>query len=173
MRPDSKTGHPGRGYLSSRMKSLCALCRFLKDDTYVLYPFGYGLSYTTFSYSNLQMLNPGAEGCSNSGELPALCVLLTVTNSGRIGFKKPAEHVVPLYLTHTTLAVSADWDCLYRCAGPLRAGTGAHRPWPVGRGRAPHPSMSLIALDLRCTHEHCLCKTRLIQTGIGHCVDAC
>lgn len=82
------------------------LCRFLKDDTHILYPFGYGLSYTTFSYSNLQLLNPGAEGCSNPGELPAVCVLLTVTNTGSTGFKKPAEHVVPLYLTHTALAVS-------------------------------------------------------------------
>lgn len=84
------------------------LCRFVKDRAFVLYPFGYGLSYTTFSYSGLRVLYPGdpAGGCLNPGAAPAMCITLTVTNTGGTGFKKPAEHVVPLYLSHTTLAVS-------------------------------------------------------------------
>lgn len=71
-----------------------------------MYPFGYGLSFTTFSYSGLTVLPAGADSCSNTGQAPAACILLTVTNTGSTGFRKPAEHVVPLYLKHTSLAVS-------------------------------------------------------------------
>lgn len=80
--------------------------RFLQDSSsYVLYPFGYGLSYTTFTYSGLRVVPSGSEGCLNPGEGPAMCVAVTVTNTGGTGFKKPAEHAVPLYLTHMTLSV--------------------------------------------------------------------
>jgi len=72
----------------------------------VLYPFGYGLSYTTFSYSGLRVLNPGESGCLNPGTAPALCVTLTVTNTAGTGYKKLAGHVVPLYLSHTSRGVS-------------------------------------------------------------------
>lgn len=81
-------------------------CRFLKAPQHVLYPFGYGLSYTTFTYSSLQVLNPGTDGCLNPGRAPAMCIVLTVKNTGGTGFKKAAEHSVPLYLTHMSLAVS-------------------------------------------------------------------
>ena len=53
-----------------------------------LYPFGYGLSYTTFAYSGLQLssseLKTGSE----------IKVNVTVTNSG----KRAGEEVVQLYL---------------------------------------------------------------------------
>ncbi len=54
-----------------------------------LYPFGYGLSYSTFSYSNLKVtpLAPKAEG--------PLTVGVTVTNSGKV----KGDEVVELYLT--------------------------------------------------------------------------
>ena len=99
-----------------------ATCRFLEDSSsYVLYPFGYGLSYTTFSYSGLRVLASGSQGCLNPGEGPAVCVVVTVTNTASTGFKKPAEHAVPLYLTQTTLAVRASaaaalcGHCLVSC----------------------------------------------------------
>lgn len=92
--------------------SYTPLHRFLQDSSsYVLYPFGFGLSYTTFAYSSLRVVAAGSEGCLNPGEGPAMCVVVTVTNTGGTGYKKPAEHVVPLYLTQMTLAVRPEgWE---------------------------------------------------------------
>eukprot|EP00775_Hariotina_reticulata_P008295 gene8295-8481_t len=86
MRPND-SGHPGRSY------------RFLTDGSYVLYPFGYGLQYTTFVYSNLRVVPAGKGGCRNGGRAPAFCVGVGVTNTGGM----PAEHVVPMYLAHTAV----------------------------------------------------------------------
>jgi beta-glucosidase len=53
-----------------------------------LYPFGYGLSYTTFSYSGLRVpISPVAAGQSVNAEV-------TVTNTG----KRAGDEVVQLYL---------------------------------------------------------------------------
>ena len=54
----------------------------------VLFPFGYGLSYTTFSYSNLRL---GAE-CVKDTDTLAVCV--DVTNTGKVAGKE----VVQLYV---------------------------------------------------------------------------
>lgn len=53
-----------------------------------LYPFGYGLSYTTFGYSNLSV-TPGKTG--THGDVTVTC---TVTNTG----KRTGDEVVQLYL---------------------------------------------------------------------------
>jgi len=53
-----------------------------------LYPFGYGLSYTTFSYSGLQMPEKSVAGSDVS-------VKVTVTNTGSMA----GDEVVQLYLT--------------------------------------------------------------------------
>jgi beta-glucosidase len=54
-----------------------------------LYPFGYGLSYTTFTYSNLQIANTNVA----AGQL--VTVTVTVTNTGSLA----GDEVVELYLT--------------------------------------------------------------------------
>jgi beta-glucosidase len=54
-----------------------------------LYPFGYGLSYTTFSYSNLDLPNK----VINAGD--PLTVEVTVTNTGKLD----GDEVAQLYLT--------------------------------------------------------------------------
>src|ERR1017187_5278922 len=54
-----------------------------------LYPFGYGLSYTTFSYTDLQA---PAEGRAGS----PIKVSVDVENSG----KRAGEEVVQLYIKH-------------------------------------------------------------------------
>ena len=53
-----------------------------------LYPFGYGLSYTNFSYSNLSIPQTAVAG-------EAIKVSVTVTNSGKV----EGDEVVQLYLT--------------------------------------------------------------------------
>jgi len=55
-----------------------------------LYPFGYGLSYTTFNYSNLKT---GTETLSKDG---ALTVRVDVQNGGKVA----GEEVVQLYVKH-------------------------------------------------------------------------
>jgi beta-glucosidase len=60
--------------------------RFFTNEP--LYPFGYGLSYTTFSYSNLSVPEKAVAGEN-------IKVTATVTNSGKIA----GEEVVQLYLT--------------------------------------------------------------------------
>jgi beta-glucosidase len=58
----------------------------------VMYPFGYGLSYTTFGYSNLQ-LNQTVFDLGDSNE--SITVSVEVTNTGRMAGKEVAE----LYIT--------------------------------------------------------------------------
>ena len=55
-----------------------------------LYPFGYGLSYTTFDYSNLKTSSPQL---SNSGEV---AISVDVRNSGNMA----GDEVVQLYVKH-------------------------------------------------------------------------
>ncbi len=56
----------------------------------VLYPFGYGLSYTNFDYSNLQLGSP-EYSIQNGGEVS---VRVDITNSGEVD----GDEVVQLYL---------------------------------------------------------------------------
>jgi beta-glucosidase len=60
--------------------------RFFKQEP--LYPFGYGLSYTSFTYSNLLLPEKAVAGEN-------IKVKVTVTNSGKL----QGEEVVQLYLT--------------------------------------------------------------------------
>jgi beta-glucosidase len=60
--------------------------RFFKQEP--LYPFGYGLSYTTFSYTNLTLPEKIVAGKS-------VPVKVTVTNSGKV----EGDEVVQLYIT--------------------------------------------------------------------------
>jgi beta-glucosidase len=67
--------------------------RFFKGTP--LYPFGHGLSYTTFAYKNLR---------TSAGTLPAdgtITVQVDVTNKGR----RAGDEVVQLYVRHTGSAV--------------------------------------------------------------------
>jgi beta-glucosidase len=55
-----------------------------------LYPFGYGLSYTTFKYSNLKISSP------NLAKDGAVMVTVDVTNTGSVA----GDEVVQLYVKH-------------------------------------------------------------------------
>ena len=66
--------------------------RYFKGE--VLYPFGYGLSYTTFKYSNLKTNVTSAKGCD------VIKVTVTVTNTGSMS----GDEVVQLYVNQTMSA---------------------------------------------------------------------
>jgi hypothetical protein len=61
-----------------------------------LYPFGYGLSYTTFTYANLKTSAAGIDAKSQ------ITVSVDVTNSGTVD----GEEVVQMYVKHMNSAVT-------------------------------------------------------------------
>ena len=67
--------------------------RFFKGEP--LYPFGHGLSYTSFSYSNLKT------SAESAGPNDTVMVSVDVTNSG----KRAGDEVVQMYVEHVGSAV--------------------------------------------------------------------
>lgn len=78
--------------------------RYFKGE--VLYPFGFGLSYTSFKYDNLQV----QKSVTRDGNI---AVAVNVTNTG----KRSGDEVVQLYLSHKNTA----------CKVPIRALKGFQR----------------------------------------------
>jgi beta-glucosidase len=93
-----------------------------------LYPFGYGLSYTTFSYSNG---HAGTTGSDNA------TVSVDVTNSGGVA----GDEVVQLYLTHPGVP-----------GAPLRALKGFQRVH-LDKGEKKTVTFKLSARDLSIVDE--------------------
>ncbi|HYM92536.1 MAG TPA: glycoside hydrolase family 3 C-terminal domain-containing protein, partial [Chitinophagaceae bacterium] len=62
--------------------------RYFKGEA--LYPFGFGLSYTTFSFSNMRLSK------STASKNETVNAQVTVTNTGKV----QSDEVVQLYLTH-------------------------------------------------------------------------
>lgn len=95
-----------------------------------LYPFGYGLSYTTFAYDNLSF-NSKTLGSSDD-----LTVSADVKNIGRVA----GDEVVQVYLTHSGVA-----------GAPLRALVGFKRvhlePGSAQRVRITIPNRQLSLVD--------------------------
>ncbi|MFC1961002.1 glycoside hydrolase family 3 C-terminal domain-containing protein, partial [Chloroflexota bacterium] len=80
--------------------------RFFQGDP--LYAFGYGLSYTTFAYSDLQITSVGATGGSPAPEPSitagdSVTVNVTVTNTG----DRAGDEVVQVYLRPLAASVPA------------------------------------------------------------------
>jgi len=93
-----------------------------------LYPFGYGLSYTTFTYSNARVSHAGAAGET---------VSVDVTNSGGVA----SDEVVELYLTHPGVP-----------GAPVRALKGFQRIH-LDKGQKKTVSFTLNARDLGIVDE--------------------
>jgi beta-glucosidase len=85
------TGRPYHG--NPRNKNVS---RYLDVPNSPLYPFGYGLSYTTFSYSDIQLSQTNLIG----GE--TLLASVDVTNTG----KRAGEETVQLYLSQPVASVA-------------------------------------------------------------------
>ncbi len=92
-----------------------------------LFPFGYGLSYTTFRYSNLSV-TPGGPSAPDR-----VTVRLDVTNSGR----RAGAEVVQLYLGIPSTAVPE----------PSRQLKGFHKVY-LKPGQTQHVAFALSARDL-------------------------
>jgi beta-glucosidase len=68
--------------------------RYVDEQNTALFPFGYGLSYTTFSYSPLELSTTQLSADALNHNAQALRVSTTVRNSGT----RPGDEVVELYL---------------------------------------------------------------------------
>jgi beta-glucosidase len=69
--------------------------KYVDGTSEPLFPFGYGLSYTTFTFDNLTATSP-APGCTGD-----IIVTVNVTNTG----DKPGDEVAQLYLHHDVSSV--------------------------------------------------------------------
>jgi beta-glucosidase len=85
------TGRPFDGKGGAKFKS-----DYLDISNDPLYPFGYGLSYTTFSYSSVQLDKTNPKGNT------AVKATVTVTNTG----KYAGEEVVQLYISDPVASIS-------------------------------------------------------------------
>ena len=85
------TGRPYDGNGSGKFKSY-----YMDISNDPLYPFGYGLSYTSFDYSNLSLSKTSLKGDET------LTATVTVTNTG----KYAGEETVQLYITDPVASVT-------------------------------------------------------------------
>ena len=115
---------------------------FDHKDTTPLYEFGFGLSYTTFSYSNLQIVKTNTSMYTpNTGMSAAAPVLSTVDNN-TMDYLFPANftpvylYIYP-YLNFTDLEASAN-ETDYATPGYIPAGSQDGSPQPfIPAGGAP------------------------------------
>ena len=100
-------------------------------DGQPLYPFGYGLSYSKFEYSNLKLSSPELEAGS------PLTVDVDVKNASQ----RAGDEVVELYITFPKLP-----------GAPLRALRGFSRVH-VDAGEVQHVKLTLQPRDLSYVNE--------------------
>ena len=75
--------------------------RYVDEENAALYPFGWGLSYTRFTYSNLTVSQPIGLGAARLGGPAVLRVGVDVRNAG----DRDGVDVVQLYLRNTSASV--------------------------------------------------------------------
>ncbi len=108
--------------------------RYMSDEGNILYPFGYGLSYATFEYSDLSMPKHIKAGES-------IAVELIVTNRSEIA----AEEVVQLYVADNKASVETE---IRQLAAIQRVRLRAGESQRVALTVAPE-KLSIITDDLR------------------------
>lgn len=104
-----------------------AIHRYVSESENPLYPFGYGLSYTNFSYDNLRL---SAERIRKDGKVT---VNVDVTNTG----SKDGEEVVQLYINDVYSSVTT----------PFKTLKGFERVY-IGKGETKKVSFTLTSEEL-------------------------
>ncbi len=99
-----------------------------------LYPFGYGLSYTDFEYSNLKVSVGGNDVFDSPiSATDTLDITVTVTNTGRFD----GADVIQLYTR----------DLVASCVRPVKELKGFQKVWiPAGESRQCHLSLPVQSL---------------------------
>lgn len=87
----SPSGKLSVSYPAEEIKEAVCYNYSQKEDKRIAYPFGFGLSYTTFEYSDLQT---DASASTNTREINVSC---NITNTG----KMDADEIVQLYVAPT------------------------------------------------------------------------
>jgi beta-glucosidase len=97
----------GSGYEGRGVDMFVSKQGYVNESLEPLYPFGHGLSYTQFTYSDLEL---SSKEVSTDGSLTVSC---SVTNSGA----RSGDDVVQLYIR----------DCIASIARPVKELAGFHR----------------------------------------------
>jgi beta-glucosidase len=127
------TGRPAHGDLSHmpRNPEEKFLSRYMDEDNSALYPFGWGLSYTRFSYSQTTVSTPeiAVREVVASGHKPVATVGVDVKNTGSVA----GTEVVQLYIRNTSASVEQPVRELKGFARvTLAPGEQKHVDFPLG-----------------------------------------
>ena len=127
------TGRPAHGDLSHLPRNAAErfMSRYMDEENSALYPFGWGLSYTRFSYSKPTISRteiPVGE-VRSSGHEPVTTVGVDVKNSGAVA----GTEVVQLYIRNTAASVEQPVRELKGFARvTLAPGESKHVTFPLG-----------------------------------------
>jgi beta-glucosidase len=143
------TGRPAHGDLSHFPRNAAEkfVSRYMDEDNAALFPFGWGLSYTRFSYSKPTISRaevPASEAISSSSK-PVVTVRVDVKNTGNVA----GTEVVQLYIRNTAASVEQPVRELKGFARVLLApGEQKHVEFPLG-----FDELSFYNADLKQTVE--------------------